>query len=121
MLKLASLSPFVGEGERDYNSHQVLLFVFWCCVCSFVKASWSRTGKNKGAVAESCIEDKGRGREHRQKGQILEVNGLLGRGPQTRQVIGYLESHLLKWCAVCLLEMLVYEKHEGDLRKYLKF
>lgn len=51
-------------------------------------------------MKESCVEDKGRGREHRQKWQILEVKYLLGRGSQTGQVIGYLESHLLKWSAV---------------------
>lgn len=66
MLELASLGTFVGGGERDCNSYQVL-FVFWGCACSFVKASWSKTSQNKGTVKESCIEDKGRGREHRQK------------------------------------------------------
>lgn len=72
MLKLALLSTFLGGGERDYNSHQAL-FVFWGCVCSSLKASWSKTGKNKGTVKESCREDKGRGRQHRRKGRILEV------------------------------------------------
>lgn len=72
MLKVALLCAFMGRSERDYNSHQVLVF-FGGCVCSFVKASWSKTGKNKRTVKESCREDKGRGRQHRQKGQILEV------------------------------------------------
>lgn len=80
LLKLASLSTFVGGGERDCNSHQVLLFGFWGCVCFFVKASWSKTGKKKGTVKESCIQDKGRGRKRRQKWRILEVKWPFGEG-----------------------------------------